>query len=32
MEHPRGPRQAVPLDETLEIFNECLNPWSFFFD
>jgi hypothetical protein len=31
VEHPRTPRQAVPIRDTLEIVNQCVNPWSFFF-
>jgi hypothetical protein len=31
LEHPRTPREARPLKRTLEIVNECLNPWEFFF-
>jgi hypothetical protein len=31
LENPRTPREARPLDRTLDIVNECLNPWEFFF-
>jgi hypothetical protein len=31
LEHPRTPREARPLDRTLDIANDCLNPWEFFF-
>jgi hypothetical protein len=31
VDHPRTPGQAVPVGDTLEIVNECVNPWSFFF-
>ncbi|MEA2362728.1 MAG: hypothetical protein QOD71_1873 [Thermoleophilaceae bacterium] len=31
VEHPRTPRQAVPVRDTLKIVNECVNPFSFFF-
>jgi hypothetical protein len=28
--HPRLPTEAMPLDEALDIANECLNPFGFF--
>jgi hypothetical protein len=31
VEHPLGPRQAVPLRETVHMLNECVNPLSFLF-
>jgi hypothetical protein len=31
LDHPRTPREARPVKRTLEIVNECLNPWEFFF-
>lgn len=31
LEHPLTPREALPVDEALDIVNECLNPWEFFF-
>jgi hypothetical protein len=31
LEHPRSPREARPVERTLDIVNECLNPWEFFF-
>jgi hypothetical protein len=31
LEHPRSPREAMPTDEVLDILNDCLNPWQFFF-
>jgi hypothetical protein len=31
VDHPRTPQQAVPVGDTLEIVNECVNPWWFFF-
>jgi hypothetical protein len=31
VEHPRSPREPVPVGETLDILNDCLNPWDFFF-
>jgi hypothetical protein len=30
--HPRLPTEAMPLDEALDIANECLNPLGFFAD
>ena len=29
LEHPRAPMQGVPMSETLDTVNECLNPLSF---
>jgi hypothetical protein len=29
LEHPRAPTEAMPLDEALDIANECLNPLGF---
>ena len=29
LEHPRAPTEAVPMSETLDTVNECLNPLSF---
>jgi hypothetical protein len=29
LEHPRAPTEAMPLDEALDIANECLNPFGF---
>jgi hypothetical protein len=29
--HPRTPRESMPLGETLDIVNDCINPWAFFF-
>jgi hypothetical protein len=31
LDHPRSPREARPVERTLDIVNECLNPWEFFF-
>jgi hypothetical protein len=31
VEHPRTPRQAVPIRETAKMLNECVNPLSFLF-
>jgi hypothetical protein len=31
LEHPSTPREAVPLHETLDTVNQCLNPLSFLF-
>src|SRR5829696_8592767 len=30
-EHPRAPRQSVPIRETAKMLNECVNPLSFLF-
>jgi hypothetical protein len=29
-DHPRGPMEGMPVDEALDIANECLNPFGFF--
>ena len=29
LEHPRAPTEAMPVDEALDIANECLNPLGF---
>jgi hypothetical protein len=31
VEHPPTPRQALPVDDAVDIVNECLNPLSFLF-
>ncbi|MEA2378721.1 MAG: hypothetical protein QOD13_2628, partial [Thermoleophilaceae bacterium] len=31
VEHPRTPRQSVPVGDAVDMVNECLNPLSFFF-
>lgn len=31
LEHPSTPREAVPLHETVDTVNQCLNPLSFLF-
>jgi hypothetical protein len=31
VDHPRTPRQSVPVRETLDMVNECVNPLSFLF-
>jgi hypothetical protein len=31
MEHPLAPTESLPLDDALEIANDCLNPYSFLF-
>jgi hypothetical protein len=31
VEHPRTPRQPVPIRETAKMLNECVNPLSFLF-
>ena len=30
-EHPLTPRQSVPLDDAVDIINDCLDPLSFLF-
>jgi hypothetical protein len=30
-EHPRAPREGIPLRDTARIVNECVNPLSFLF-
>jgi hypothetical protein len=30
-EHPMTPRQSVPLDDAVDIINDCLDPLSFLF-
>ena len=32
LEHPRAPTEEMPLGETLDIANECLNPLGFLID
>jgi phage tail tape-measure protein len=29
LEHPRAPTEAMPLEEALDVANECLNPLGF---
>lgn len=29
LDHPRTPRQSIPLRDTLGLANKCLNPWGF---
>jgi hypothetical protein len=29
-DHPRGPMEGMPVDEALDIANDCLNPFGFF--
>lgn len=29
VEHPRAPTEAMPLEEALDIANECFNPLGF---
>jgi hypothetical protein len=29
-DHPRGPMERMPVDEALDIANDCLNPFGFF--
>jgi hypothetical protein len=29
-DHPRAPMEGMPVDEALDIANDCLNPFSFF--
>jgi hypothetical protein len=29
MEHPLAPNEAMPVEEALDIANECLNPFGF---
>jgi hypothetical protein len=31
LEHPRTPREMRPLDATLEIVSDCVNPWELLF-
>lgn len=31
LEHPRTPRQGIPVGDTLGILNDCLNPLGFLF-
>jgi hypothetical protein len=30
LDHPRSPKEAMPIRDALEIVNDCLNPWEFF--
>jgi hypothetical protein len=29
LDHPRTPRQGIPLRDTLGLLNKCVNPWAF---
>lgn len=31
LEHPQAPWETTPFTDTLDIVNECINPWEFFF-
>jgi hypothetical protein len=31
LDHPRTPRESVPVGEVLDELNRCLNPWMFLF-
>jgi hypothetical protein len=29
LDHPRTPRQGIPIRDTLGMLNNCVNPWDF---
>jgi hypothetical protein len=32
LEHPLAPTESMPLDDALDIANECMNPLAFLMD